>query len=103
MTSSAARERDGGQSPGLRFWAACLLLLIPVYIASIGPAHLMTGFQLNGNLNPSRFSSRGQRLCEVVYWPLCQACERSDLVANSVSRYLDLWRTLCRPPPSISL
>ena len=75
-------------------WPACLFILVPLYLASIGPAHVLTDFQLNGHLNPARFSNRGQRICQTVYWPICLACERSNLCANTVSWYLDLCRKL---------
>jgi hypothetical protein len=73
------------------FGCAIVMAIAILYLASIGPAHRFTNFQLNGHLNRSQFSSPGQRICEIVYWPICQACESSQPVANCVSWYLGLW------------
>ena len=68
------------------------LILVLVYVGSIGPAFLITNFQLNGHLNRARFSSRGQLVCETLYWPICRACEKSDWVTTGVSSYLGVWQ-----------
>lgn len=69
-----------------RFWLAWGVVLNVLYVGSIGPVCYFTGFQLNGHLNRKMFSSRSQRICEVVYWPICRACEQSSFVTNCVSR-----------------
>lgn len=71
-----------------RVWLACAVILNCLYVGSIGPVCCLTGFQMNGHLNRKMFSSRSQRVCEVIYWPICRACEQSGLVTNSVSRYI---------------
>jgi len=90
-------EATTGPSPGsprirsAKFWLACAFLANCAYLGSIGPVCYLTGFQLNGHLNRARFSSRSQRICEVVYWPVCRACEQTEDLSNSVSWYIGLW------------
>jgi len=87
------RNRDASSSKGAVLFGGAIVLAIAIlYLASIGPAFRFTNFQLNGHLNPSQFSSRGQQICEVVYWPICRACESSQPAASCVSWYLGLWQ-----------
>lgn len=71
-----------------RVWLAWGMVLNILYVGSIGPVCYFTGFQLNGHLNRKMFSSPSQLTCEVLYWPICRACEQSSVVSNGVSRYI---------------
>jgi hypothetical protein len=85
-------NHDRPSNKGLVFFVSAALVLVPLlYIASIGSAYRITNFQLNVYRSPS-FPSEGQRICEILYWPICRACEHSEFIANSVSWYLGLWR-----------
>ena len=85
-------NHDRPSNKGLVLFVSAALILIPIlYIASIGPAYRITNFQLNVYRSPS-FPGQGQRICEIVYWPICRACDQSEFIANSVSWYLGLWR-----------
>ena len=87
-------NHDKSSNKGLVVLVSTSLVLIPLlYIASIGPAYRITNFQLNVYRSPS-FPSQGQRICELVYWPICRACDQSEFIANSVSWYLGLRRNL---------
>ena len=63
-------EKRGGA--GVAIGLVLFAFLLVVYLLSIGPAYRITGFQLNVFQSPS-FSSPGQRICEIVYWPICRA------------------------------
>ena len=67
------------------------VILLVAYLLSIGPAYRITGFQLNVFQSQS-FPGYGQRICEIVYWPVCRACDHSGFIANSVSWYLGFWQ-----------
>jgi hypothetical protein len=92
--SGTSEERNTRRSRSAGVWVVLALMMVPLYVGSLGPVWLVTDFQLNGHLSRTRFSSRSQLVCERVYWPICRACEHSELLSNSVSSYLSLWAKL---------
>ena len=59
-----------------------LFALLAVYLLAFGPVEVYV-FD-----NHALASS----VCEIIYWPLITACERSPALEAIVIQYIDLWR-----------
>ncbi len=75
-------------------WFASAVLAITFYVGSIGPAFLLTGFQLNR----IETATRTQRACEILYLPIYRVCRESRTVRSTVGGYLSLWAFRHRSP-----
>ena len=66
-------------------WAkrmACALLC-PLYFLGIGPAICIAG-------NVAPLPHRAEKVLEILYWPLCFACDKFPQVVACISLYVNL-------------